>query len=80
MVLFLSFINFLFCIYLGCKRFVSGRLTFIYWFGSLFFVGIPLLFDMLAVHFGYGENLEKYLYLKDVNFNINFNNIKCYKL
>lgn len=75
MVLFLSFINFLLCVYLGCKRFISGRLTFMYWLGSLFFVGIPLFFDMLVVQFGYGESLEKYLYLKDVNFNINFNNI-----
>lgn len=73
MILLLSIFNFILCSFHAYKSYNEGKLTFIFWFGSLFFFGFPNIVDSIAVYFGYGSQLENYLYLQDINYDFNFN-------
>lgn len=76
MFLIISFLNLILSFYFGYKRYIGKSINSLYWFGSLFFIGLPLFLDSMMVFLNKGDVLTNFLYDQDINFYIDFNKLE----
>ena len=73
-MLFFAIINLILSLYAFILEFKKNSIVILFWGCSIFFVGLPLLIDTIALKLNKENKLEFYLQLQDFNHVYDFNN------
>ncbi|WP_180104994.1 hypothetical protein [Acinetobacter sp. YH12108] len=73
-MLFFSIINLILSFYAFLLEYRKNSIVILFWGCSIFFVGLPLLIDVVSLKLDKDNELELYLQLQDINHVYDFNN------